>query len=51
MGLPGVEFAKLFDISIRTLHDWKQRRRNPNGTAKTLIVILVRHPDILKKIL
>jgi len=36
---------------VRTLRDWEQRRRNPNGAAKTLIAILERHPDVLKEIM
>ena len=49
-GLSQVEFAKLFGVSVRTLQDWEQRRRNPSGAAKTLIAILERHPDVLKEI-
>ena len=49
-GLSEAEFAKLFGISVRTLRDWEQRRRNPNGAAKTLIAILERHPEVLQQI-
>jgi len=49
-GLSQAEFAKLFGVSVRTLKDWEQRRRNPNGAAKTLIAILEHHPDVLKEI-
>lgn len=49
-GLSQVEFAKLFGVSVRTLQDWEQRRRNPSGAAKTLIAILERHPDVSKEI-
>jgi putative transcriptional regulator len=49
-GLSQVEFAKLFGVSVRTLQDWEQRRRNPSGAAKALIAILERHPDVLKEI-
>ncbi|MER0217204.1 MAG: helix-turn-helix domain-containing protein [Nitrosomonas sp.] len=47
--LSEVEFARLLGVSVRTLRDWEQRRRNPNGVAKTLIAILERHRDVLKK--
>ena len=50
-GLSEVEFAKLFGVSVRTLHDWEQRRRSPNGAAKTLIAILERHPEVLQEII
>lgn len=46
-----MEFARLFGLSVRTLRDWEQRRRNPSGAAKTLIAILERHPDVLKEII
>jgi putative transcriptional regulator len=49
-GLSEAEFAKLFGVSVRTLRDWEQRRRNPNGAAKTLIAILERHPEVLQQI-
>lgn len=49
-GLSEAEFAKLFGVSVRTLRDWEQRRRNPNGAAKTLIAILERHPEVLQEI-
>lgn len=48
-GLSEVEFARLFGVLVRTLRDWEQHRRNPNGAAKTLIAILERHPDVLKE--
>ena len=49
--LSEVEFAKLFGVSVRTLHDWEQRRRSPSGAAKTLIAILERHPEVLQEII
>ena len=38
--LPEVEFAELFDVSVRTLRDSKELRRNSNGSVKILIAIL-----------
>lgn len=49
-GLSQAELAKLFGVSVHTLKDWEQRRRNPNGAAKTLIAILEHHLDALKEI-
>jgi putative transcriptional regulator len=49
-GLSQGEFAKLLNVSVRTLQEWEQGRRQPSGAAKTLIAIAERHPDVLKEI-
>lgn len=49
-GLSQAEFAKLLNVSVRTLQEWEQGRRQPSGAAKTLIAIAERHPNILKEI-
>lgn len=46
-GLPQSAFAKLLGVSIRTLQDWEQGRREPSGAAKTLITIAERRPEVL----
>lgn len=46
-GLPQSSFAKLLGVSVRTLQDWEQGRRQPSGAAKTLIAIAERRPDAL----
>lgn len=48
-GLPQSAFAKLLGVSIRTLQDWEQGRREPSGAAKTLIAIAERRPEILRE--
>ncbi len=48
-GLSQAEFAKLLGVSIRTLQEWEQGRRQPSGAAKTLISIAERRPDVLKE--
>ena len=49
-GLSQARFAALLGVSVRTLQDWEQGRREPNAAAKTLIKIAELHPKILKKI-
>ena len=49
-GLSQADFAKLLGVSVRTLQDWEQGRRQPSGAAKTLIEIAERRPDVLKEI-
>ncbi len=47
-GLAQADFAKLLGVSVRTLQDWEQGRRNPSGAAKTLIRVADLHPEILR---
>ncbi len=49
-GLSQSRFAALLGISVRTLHDWEQGRREPSGAAKTLLRIAVRHPEVLREL-
>lgn len=49
-GFSRAEFAKLLGVSVKTLQEWEQGRRKPSGTAKKLIEIAERHPDVFKEI-
>ena len=49
-GLSQSEFATLLGVSVRTLQDWEQGRRQPSGAAKTLIRVAERHPDVLREL-
>jgi len=51
IGLTQSEFAKLLGVSLRTLQEWEQGRRQPSGAAKSLIAIAIKRPEILKEIL
>ena len=44
VGLSQSEFATLLGVSVRTLQDWEQGRREPSGAAKTLLRIAARNP-------
>ena len=50
-GLSQTEFASLLGVSVRTLQDWEQGRRQPSGAARTLITIAEHQPKVLKQIL
>ncbi|MFT5674446.1 MAG: putative transcriptional regulator [Paraglaciecola sp.] len=40
------EFASLLGVSMRTLQDWEQGRRNPQGPAIALLRIAEQHPEV-----
>jgi len=39
-------FAGLLGVSMRTLQDWEQGRRNPQGPAVALLRIAEQHPEV-----
>ncbi|MFG6443391.1 helix-turn-helix domain-containing protein [Roseateles sp. LKC17W] len=50
VGLSQQDFANLLGVSARTLQDWEQGRREPNGAAKTLLRVAVAHPEVLREL-
>ena len=52
-GLSQEQFAALLGISVRTLQNWEQGRRRPQGPARVLLRVAAKHPeavlDTLKK--
>lgn len=49
-GLSQSAFATLLGVSVRTLQDWEQGRREPSGAAKTLARVAERHPEVLQEL-
>ena len=49
-GLPQPKFAELLGVSVRTLQDWEQGRRQPSRAAASLIQIAKQRPDVLREI-
>jgi putative transcriptional regulator len=47
VGLSQAVFAGVLGISKRTLQDWEQGRRRPTGSAKALLRIAYKHPEVL----
>jgi len=43
-------FASLMGVSTRTIQDWEQGRRKPQGPAKSLLRIAEQHPEIFIEI-
>jgi putative transcriptional regulator len=40
-------FAGLLGVSVRTIQDWEQGRRQPSGPAKALLRIVDQNPEVL----
>ena len=46
VGLTQDEFAKLMRVSIKTLQNWEQKRRQPTGPAAALLKIVSVEPKL-----
>jgi putative transcriptional regulator len=50
-GLSQAQLAAFLNVSKRTLENWEQKRRGPTGPAQTLLRIMVREPQAIKRAL
>jgi putative transcriptional regulator len=39
------QFAALLGISVKTLRNWEQGRRTPEGPAQVLLQVVAKHPE------
>lgn len=51
MGMSQGAFARAFGISVGTLRGWEQGRRNPQGPACTLLKVMDKEPEAVKRAL
>ena len=51
LGLSQEAFAERFQISLRTIQEWEQRRRVPEGPALTLLRVIERDPKAVERAL
>lgn len=49
-GLSQSQFAALLGVSVRTLQEWEQGRREPSAAAQTLIKVAEKHPKVLREL-
>lgn len=47
MGLTQTQFATLLGISVNTLRNWEQGRREPEGPARVLLLVAAHRPDAI----
>ena len=45
LGLSQSRFASIIGVSVRTLQNWEQGRREPEGPAKALLRVVDREPQ------
>jgi putative transcriptional regulator len=39
------QFAALLGVSVKTLQNWEQGRRRPDGAAQVLLQVAAKHPE------
>jgi putative transcriptional regulator len=47
LGVYQSAFAQLLGVSVRTLQEWEQGRREPSGAAQTLLRIALKSPEAI----
>ena len=45
IGLTQAEFSRMIGVSIKTLQNWEQGRREPEGPAKALLRVVEKEPQ------
>ena len=51
MGMSQAQFADAFGLNVRTLRDWEQGRRQPDGMARILLAVIGRDPKLVQQVL
>jgi len=49
-GLSQPKFAALLGISVKTLRNWEQGRRRPQGPARILLRVAAAHPEAILEV-
>lgn len=48
LGYSQSELASLLSVSLATLQNWEQGRREPQGAARSLLMVASTHPEAVK---
>ncbi|MPZ16183.1 MAG: helix-turn-helix domain-containing protein, partial [Chloroflexi bacterium] len=51
LGLSQEAFAERFHLSLRTIQDWEQQRRVPEGPARILLQVIEHDPQAVERAL
>jgi putative transcriptional regulator len=51
LGLTQLEFARRFGFSIKTLQQWEQKQRVPEGPTRAYLLVIDRDPDAVQRAL
>ncbi len=51
LGLSQEQFARLMGVSVATLRNWEQGRREPHGPARSLLLVASVEPAVVLKAL
>ena len=51
VGVPQTVFETMLGVSVRTLQEWEQGRREPSGAARSLLRIAQTHPQALRELI
>ena len=51
LGASQAEFALMIGVSVATLRNWEQGRREPQGPARALLLVASKAPEVVQKAL
>lgn len=51
LGMTQVGFALAFGISVSTVRNWEQKRRQPEGPARAFLKVIDKEPEAVKRAL
>ena len=49
LGFSQPEFARFMGVSVATLRNWEQERREPRGSARSLLLVTARQPAAVRE--
>lgn len=50
VGVSQSSFAAMLNVSMRTLQEWEQGRRQPNGPARSLLAVAAKRPEVMQEV-
>jgi putative transcriptional regulator len=50
-GATQLEFSRTIGVSLATLRNWEQGRRRPQGPARILLLVVAKHPHVVRRVI